>query len=370
MKILYDCQAFDFLNFGGVPRYFYELTRGITKLNHAVTNSIRFSENVYTLDKDYFNASPFFLGPKFRGRTRIKRYLNKRASIKYIKENKYDIFHPTYYDPYFLKYLKNKPYVVTFHDMIHEKFSNKYEFLAKDYKTIVFKKEVLKKAQTIISVSETTKKDLIDIYQIDADKIKVIGLGNSIQVKDIIYANNTQQKYILYVGNRVAWKNFNFCIEAIASTLKSFNLLFICAGGGKFTDAETAHINKLGLKNHVKQELVTDIKAASLYGNAYAFIFPSTYEGFGIPVLEAFACGCPCLLSNRGSLPEVGGEAALYFDPEDGNSIQKALNTIITDRVLRNSLIVKGKSRLKHFSWDITCKKTLQIYQSVINDSI
>jgi len=371
MKILYDHQAYDFLNFGGIPRYFYELTKGITQLNHEIVNTIKFSENVYAKDKDYFTTIPFFPGQEaFRSRGRLKKLLNELVSIKYLKKDDYNIFHPTYYNPYFLKYLKNKPYVVTFHDLIHEKFSDKYDFLARDYKTVLYKKEILKKARKIISVSETTKKDLIEIYNVEADKIQVIGLGNSLNANDIIYANDADQKYFLYVGSRVAYKNFIFCLEAIAPILKNHNLLFICAGGAEFNGEEMTVIRKLDLKNHVKHRKFTDYNMASLYGNAFAFIFPSLYEGFGIPVLEAFACDCPCLLSRGGSLPEVGGGAALYFDPIDANSIQLAVNTIITNHVLRESLIFEGRQRLKSFSWDVTCQNTLQLYQSIVSKSI
>jgi glycosyltransferase involved in cell wall biosynthesis len=367
MKILYDHQAYDFLNFGGIPRYFYELTKGLTVLNQDVTNTIKFSENIFAEDRNYFKSSPFFLGNNVRGRTTLKRLLNQRASIKSINKKNYDIFHPTYYSPYFLKSIKDKPFVVTVYDLIHELYSDKYEFLAKNHKTVTQKKEILKHANQIISISETTKNDLINIYNIDPDKIKVIGLGNSMEPQNITVKAKGDQEYLLYVGNRVAWKNFVFCIEAIAPVIKSNNLLLVCAGGGDFTSNETELINKLGLSNYVKYEPITDSSLVSLYYNAFALILPSLYEGFGIPVLEAFACGCPCLLSEGGSLPEVGGDAALYFDPTDADSIQSALSNMIADSFLRDSIIAKGKNRLKHYTWDITCQETLQVYKDVIS---
>jgi glycosyltransferase involved in cell wall biosynthesis len=370
MNILYDHQTYDFLNFGGIPRYFYELTKGMNRLGQTVVNTIKFSENIYTKDESLFKSSPFFFGNQVRGRKTMKKIWNKSVSLNYIRKNDFDLFHPTYYDTYFLKTLRNKPYVVTFHDLIHELFSDQYEFLAKDHNTIKFKKEILKNARQVISVSHTTKNDLIKIYQVPAEKIEVIGLGNSISPLGANNVNLISREYLLYVGNRVAWKNFDFCLESIASVLKENDLLFVCAGGGDFTERETNLITKLGLSKYIKYEPITDMTLASLYSNACALIFPSLYEGFGIPVLEAFACGCPCLLSSGGSLPEVGGEAALYFDPKNFNDYQVALTRIINDQVLRNSLISKGYERLKQYNWNVTCEKTLGIYNKVVNEFV
>ena len=368
MNVLFDHQAYDFLNFGGIPRYFYELTKGIQNLGCVATNTIKYSDNVFCSDQAYFDAKPFLPDYRLPGKRTIRRYLNQYSSINYLKTGDFDIVHPTYYNPYFYKYIKNKPSVVTFHDLIHEKFSSQYDFLARDNQTVLNKQEILKSSSTLIAVSETTKNDLIEIYDIQPERINVIGLGNSISPQFIEKkADVGRQQYLLYVGNRQAYKNFSFFLEAVASILIEFDLLLVCAGGGNFNNEEQHQIEKMSLKSHVQHQAITDTSIASLYGNAFAFVFPSLYEGFGIPVLEAFACGCPCILSTGGSLPEVGGDGAIYFDPIDADSLKNTIITMLNDSALRQDCIAKGRKRLDVFNWDITCKQTVKLYQSILS---
>jgi glycosyltransferase involved in cell wall biosynthesis len=112
---------------------------------------------------------------------------------------------------------------------------------------------------------------------------------------------------------------------------------------------------------------VNDNELAHHYSKAQALVFPSLYEGFGIPVLEAFACGCPALLSNRSSLPEVGGEAALYFDPENVPSLVERLVEVVEDKALADDMRTMGLNRLKLFSWEMTARKTIEIYKNVVS---
>jgi glycosyltransferase involved in cell wall biosynthesis len=121
----------------------------------------------------------------------------------------------------------------------------------------------------------------------------------------------------------------------------------------------------LAVKNLVSHVMINDSILHELYREAHAFIFPSLYEGFGIPILEAFACGCPCILSNTSSLPEVAGEAAIYIDPTDRDSIAIAVERIIMDTELRHVLIERGKKQLERFSWQRTIEDTLNLYNSL-----
>jgi glycosyltransferase involved in cell wall biosynthesis len=144
-------------------------------------------------------------------------------------------------------------------------------------------------------------------------------------------------------------------------------LLLVCAGGGRFTEGEFIILQKLGLKDQVVfMKITNDSILSNLYVNALFFVFPSLYEGFGIPILESFACDCPALLSNGGSIPEIGGDAVSYFDPNNQNSIHTAVANLINNQVLRQELRAKGSSRLNKFSWDNTFHDTLKVYQSVL----
>jgi glycosyltransferase involved in cell wall biosynthesis len=148
--------------------------------------------------------------------------------------------------------------------------------------------------------------------------------------------------------------------------LKNYDLKLICAGGGDFTLNELSIIKSLNLQSHVVFKKITnDVVLSNYYANALCFCFPSLYEGFGIPILEAFACGCPVLSSNSGSLPEIGGDAALYFDSNNINSLILAMKKILNDGLLRKTLIDKAYARLQHFSWDKTYQAHLNIYKSI-----
>jgi len=366
MKILYDHQIFTNQNFGGISRYFYEVINGLnTQTNLKCEISLLVSNNHYISDRKIVNHINVLPNKNFRGKVRLLNLINKPYSILKIRKQQYDIFHPTYYDPYFLKYIGSKPFVVTVYDMIHEKFKDM--FPQKD-KTSHYKELLVKKAAKIIAISENTKKDIIDIFGIDESKIDVVYLGNSMLVKTNISLNfKLPDKYILFVGNRSGYKNFERFIKSISKILSEDRDLYaICAGGGIFKNNEIYLLSELKIKNKVLQYNVNDEELAYLYRNALAFVFPSLYEGFGIPILEAFACGCPVVCSNSSSFPEIAEEAAYYFDPYSENSINYAIIKVSEDRKLRNELINKGYEKLKEFSWEKTAEQTKKVYEDLL----
>ena len=187
MKILYDHQTFSLKKYGGISRYYFELISRFKKdRNIECELACKYSENAYIHSGDLFidikpgeSTEDFLYGIKFKGKAKIHRtltrvglasnpmILNKIYSAEIIMQNNFDIFHPTYYDPYFLKYIGNKPFVLTVHDMIHELYAGK--FFKKNDKVIRAKKELAERAYRIIAVSESTKKDLIKLYKIDED---------------------------------------------------------------------------------------------------------------------------------------------------------------------------------------------------------
>ncbi|GAF90130.1 unnamed protein product, partial [marine sediment metagenome] len=267
-------------------------------------------------------------------------YLNGIVSKKVISKRDYDIFHPTYYDPYFLDYISNKPFVLTIYDMIHEVFAS--YFHCSD-RVSEYKKLLALKADKIITISENTKEDIIKFYNISEKKIKVIYLASSFTNYNIDKIKNTNikhklpRKYILYVGTRWGYKNFHIFVKAISLLLKSDrNLFIVCVGGGNFDENEKELLASLSIQNRVFQFQISDKGLQALYKNALAFVLPSLYEGFGITVLESFACGCPVICSKTSSLPEVAGDAALYFEPESELSILNSVQKVIYNNNLRN----------------------------------
>jgi glycosyltransferase involved in cell wall biosynthesis len=157
-------------------------------------------------------------------------------------------------------------------------------------------------------------------------------------------------------------------LEAVVPVLQDdAGLHVICAGGKGFSASEQAQLEAQRVSGRfVHLPLVSDDQLAALYGKAGAFVFPSLYEGFGIPVLESFACDCPAILSSTSSLPEVGGEAACYFDPADAESLRTAITRVMYDGSFRTELVARGRERLKQFSWEHTAEQTRLCYESIL----
>lgn len=253
--------------------------------------------------------------------------------------------------------------------MIHEKLAHRFRDLNLDKGIIERKRLLANQADKIIAVSESTKRDVVDILNIKPEKIEVIYHGSSFPPAEITSVKQpveAEHPYFLFVGNRVLYKNFTGMLMAIHPVLKKNNVKLVCAGGSAFRPAETELIQSLGLADLVEQRSINDQILRNLYRQAIAFIFPSLYEGFGLPILEAFDCSCPCIVNDCSSLPEVAGDAALYVKFDESDSVVQALETILYDTDLRQKLIEKGQRRLANFSWQKTVDNTLNLYQSLV----
>ena len=352
--------------YGGISRYFYELTNAFDAMHNVKTNiSLVVSNNHYISDKKYVQYIDFLPNKHFRGKQRLFNLFNKPNSILKLKQQNFDVFHPTYYDPYFLNYIGSKPFVLTVYDMIHEKFNDM--FLENDT-TSKNKRLLCKKASKIIAISQSTKKDLTELFGIDEAKIEVVYLGNSMVLGDVIVSDmEVPKKYILFVGSRGGYKNFDRFVRSAASLLNdNADLSVVCVGGGKFNSNELNLFKKLNVESKLFQFNLDDNLLAQFYAKALMFLFPSLYEGFGIPILEAFACQCPLVCSNTSSLPEIAGDGAEYFDPYSEESIYNAIKTVLVDDVKKELLVKNGTERLKYFSWEETAKQTKNFYESVI----
>ncbi|MGL6022545.1 MAG: glycosyltransferase family 4 protein [Chitinophagaceae bacterium] len=360
MKILFDPQIFYFQNFGGISRYFYELIKNIDSDIECKLPLI-LSNNEYLSRKDISLHHHFFLIKNFRGKQQILKTINK-TYFKFYPKSKIDIVHPTYYDPYFLRSIGNKPFVLTVYDMIHEKY--KHIFNEQDT-TTNFKQLLCQKATKIIVISEKTKADLMDIFGINENKIEVIYLGQSFQ-PNLEDSLSLPEKYILFTGQRGGYKNFNRFIRAFSMLHKiDKNVKLVCTGS-KFSNEEKEKISNLEISNAVLHFFASDRQLAELYRRALLFVFPSEYEGFGIPILESFAAGCPIALSKASCFPEIATDAGFYFDPLNIESIFETLKNAIDSDLDRKNLITKGYERLKFFSWEKMAKYTSTLYKSLL----
>ncbi len=364
MKILYDHQIFIAQTYGGISRYFYELNKEFKDIDNISTSISLLLSNNYYISKMNLVINSFL--PNYFKHHHITNPLNKIYSILQLKRQKFDVFHPTYYDMYFTKYT-DKPFVFTAHDMIHEKFKDMFNL---DDKTTEYKKYLTQKATKIIAVSENTKKDLVQIFGIDQSKIEVVYHGQSMFGNKSMLNNiklKIPSKYILYVGARHMYKNFNRFLYALEKLfLEHLDLSLVCTGGNGFNDEEKKIIDSMNLSKRVYHYNLDDEQLAYLYKNAQLFVFPSLYEGFGIPILEAFACKCPLVCSNTSCFPEIATDGAVYFDPYSIESMQESINKVLKDKELRKKIISKGTERLKYFSWKKTAYNMKKVYESIL----
>jgi len=377
MKILYDHQVFTWQEYGGISRYYYEL---IKAQRGSAGLSLVHSNNEYIVADPELGAlvtrKPIIARPskiqrlftsKKSRRRKSAEVINLAHSIEQLKAGAYDLFHPTYYDRYFIEHVGGRPFVLTVHDMIHELFPEHFQL--RDPASAQ-KRELVQKAAHIIAVSECTKKDLMDLYGVAESRITVIYHGSSLRADGPSAQLVLPEKYFLLVGSRGTYKNCYFTVRALRDVLNRFSdVHLVFAGGGPFSEEERGFFFGLGLAERVHQAPAPDEALRSLYARAEAFIFPSLYEGFGIPTIEAFSCGCPVLSSDTAALKEVAGDAALYFEPKNVQSIQQAVVRILSEPGMREDLRKKGELRLQFFSWKKCAAQTVAVYEKVLGGS-
>lgn len=362
MRVAYDHQIFEWQRYGGISRYFFELARHL----HARE------------DLDFKIVAPFFVNeylpksglpvagihvPPLRGTGRLRRHLNRWLASAAMRRFNPELVHETYYSQATTAPQRAKV-VLTVHDMIHELFPG--DFSEKDA-TIREKAAAVRRADHIICVSENTRNDLVRLLGVDPGKTSVVHHGYELS-QGPTGIRRCKEPYILYVGKRDGYKNFDILLQAYAaspSLHQHFHL--VTFGGGAPTAKEQARVEALcGGKGKLLHFGGDDAVLADLYSFAEVLVYPSLYEGFGIPPLEAMSCACPVLCSNRGSLPEVVGDAAGFFDPESVASLREALTQVLSDSAFRRTLVQKGKRRCAEFSWRKCAQETLEVYRRVL----
>lgn len=365
MKLLYDHQIFSAQIYGGISRYFYELMGRMSAYNEVNLGIyLGYFINEYDLDKYRENCSKYY-GKKHERipkTARIFAIINGTRLKSFSKQFNPDIYHPTYYE-YHLDCI-NARRVVTVHDMIHEKLP--HYFSLRD-KTPQAKKKAVSKANGIIAISESTKRDLLEILDVPEEKVQVIYHGNSLSVDKGNISTQFELPFILYVGTRTGYKNFKLLLETYARSVNiNENFKLLCFGGGPFSKEEVSSIKRFKLESKVIQVPGNDDLLADLYMQAAVFVYPSLYEGFGIPPLEAMHYGCPVIASNSSSIPEVVGEAGLLFEPTCSDELLDKLDKVLSNTHLRNTLINLGFQRESEFSWDKCAQETFDFYNKIL----
>ena len=326
-------------------------------------------KNIYLkyLDKNFKKGIYFPRFPTYGTVEKVNNFFSKSL----ISKMEFDIFHSTYYTmpP---NTIKNKKKVITVYDLIHEKFFEKVKF-----KNIIsFRKKVFEQMDYFICISENTKNDLIEIYEIDEKDIGVVYLGSDHLTNDLLKISYNylsprniilKKPFILYVGSRNRYKNFKLFLEQLSKSKKIQNDFdIVLFGGGEITNEEQKKICELGMQvnNFIHLE-GDDNLLIYLFNNARLFVFPSIYEGFGLPLLESMNANCPVICSNNKTFLELGGNSVEYFELEKEDSLIEKLNYLLYSDSRTNELKKLGRIRAKDFSWLKCFNQTTAIYNKL-----
>lgn len=362
MKILFDHQIFQSQRFGGISRYFAEtLLRLNAEKDLEISLFLGRSINQYGIEKyrAQFRSFRGGLMPSWQEKLKLGTKLNRLEFPLYSMIQSPDVTHFTYYrdtNPAF-RGLRT----LTVYDMIHELMP--LEFGPGDA-TAEWKKAGVSKAHQIIAISESTKRDLVRLMKVPEDRVKVIYLANSLTVAAAVKPP-LHRPYILFVGLRRGYKNFDLFMKAFAESRFNKDFDIFCFGGPGFTSFEKDLISGLGLSDQIHHRFGGDHELATAYRHASLFVFPSLYEGFGIPPLEAMHYGCPVLCSQESSVPEVVGDAALKVKAQDLGELKKGIESLIENQELRQGLIQKGYLRTQEFTWHQCAKDHAQFFRQL-----
>ncbi|RCJ39280.1 mannosyltransferase [Nostoc punctiforme NIES-2108] len=251
-------------------------------------------------------------------------------------------------------------FVVTSFDMIPLRFAKGLSPLRAYHR--YYTPQVFKQAQHIICISQTTAKDITDFYEIPASKITAIPLAHD--RTHFLPLNLPTSNYFLYIGRQDPYKNIQRLISAFAAlpNCKDYELWLVGPIDSRYTPTLKVQVAELGVINQVKfLDYVPYSELPKIINQAIALVFPSLWEGFGLPVLEAMACGTPVITSNLSSLPEVAGDAAILIDPYNTGEITEAMQAVATNSELRSRLSSQGITHSQQFSWEKTGKATAEV---------
>ena len=299
--------------------------------------------------------------------TRSWQWALTRCMLRAPWRGQVDVLHSTFYLRTRIRDYPKAKHVVTVHDMIPELFPSTRMRL----RYLTNKHHYALQADQIICVSEATKADLLELYRDIQTPITVVHSGVSSEF-NTEHAQSLKpawlpEEYILFVGKRSGYKDCATLLRAFAQLAADHpRLELVLAGGEPFTRQEAQQCGELGIRDRVIQYTVAEADMPAVYAHAQLFVFPSRYEGFGLPALEAMACGTPTVLCRASALPEIGGEAARYFDPGDEAALAALIDEIIDSDTLRQAMRSAGLQRTASFTWERTARGVAEVYEQAL----
>ncbi|HLK88470.1 MAG TPA: glycosyltransferase family 1 protein [Polyangia bacterium] len=357
MKVLFDTYAFRMQRVGGISRYFAELIRRLPSCGIEPQVFMPLVDNEHAASTGIANRhSTSLLARHGLGRRLVHSAL-QRTDALLRAAGQYRVLHQTYYAQ---PPRTRRRAACTIVDMIPDLFPQ--HFAGNPHQR---KREVAAACDLVFSISECTTRDIVAVYGLDPGKIVTTQLGIDLAefVSPASATNPFRAPYVLFVGQRGGYKNFQRLAAALVPVLAQWPELSLAVVGQPLSEEERRTFEASGVLGRVQQASVADLALPRIYGQAELFVFPSEYEGFGIPLLEAFAAGCPVAASRASCFPEVGGEAIEYFDPRSVDDIAHAATRILASRARADALRALGAERVKMFSWTRTAEKTAEAYR-------
>lgn len=367
MRVAFDHQAVCMQSYGGISRYFTRIAEHLIALDIDAHFFSSIHRNFYLDELPKSAVSGKKLNSYPPKSFRLIQEFNRLAGKLAMQRWRPDVVHETYYAKK-TSSPRGCPTVLTVYDMIHELFPD--SFSSRD-NTAHVKRIAIERADHVVCISQNTRDDLVRLLGVPEPKVSVVHLGFEKFLPNLRSSDRRDysgaRPFLLYVGSRVGYKNFSGMLRAISGCSRLIADFDIVAfGGGAFTTSELATIRQLGFKaEQVRQAGGGDSELGILYQSAAAFVYPSVYEGFGLPPLEAMAHSCPVISSNTSSMPEVIGDAGAFFDPLNPEDMAAAIERVVYDSGVIASFQALGHERLTHFSWQRCAAQTLSVYKTL-----
>jgi glycosyltransferase involved in cell wall biosynthesis len=367
MLVTFDHSAFSLQPYGGVARYFAELAQ---RLDGREGCGVRVLAPVYQNHYLRQIGGRLVTGaylPPIAHTGRLRRAVNEALTRRLLRRYGTDILHETYYRSGRVAPERVRT-VLTVYDMIHERLP---EYFPPGDPTATRKAVAIRRADRVICISEATRADLLDLMPEAAHKVTVIPLASSFKgAGEELSPPRIDGPFLLYVGDRRGYKNFSRLLRAFALAGQSLaGVRLACFGGGPFTAAEANEIRELHLGNRVLRTAGDDGVLEGLYRHAAALVYPSLYEGFGMPPLEAMSFGCPVVCSGTSSLPEVVADAAELVDPTSVEGIAASLVKVVGCSDRASELRRLGFERCRVFTWERCVSATLDLYSGLASEA-
>lgn len=364
MRIAVDHQVTSLQDAGGMSRYHYELARQLRGTDGVSIDLLLGGQSSLLPFPELAGAGIELASWHSHLRPGYPRYAMNAlwtAAIAPLR-GRYDVYHATYqrWEPA----IRHRVLVATHHDATQERFPHLFRNAAA---IRARKARLYARADVVICVSETARRDLEELYAVPRERTRLIYHGIAPAREETAVEGGDAPPYVLYVGSRSAYKNFPALLSAFAATQAAREMRLVVAGGGTWTSPEHADIKKLGLSGRIMLlPRADDTTLARLYRGATLLVYPSLYEGFGLPPLEAMSAGCPVLVSRTSSLPEVCGDAAHYFDPAADGSLSRELDRLLADPALLRANVDAGRCQAGRYTWEAAAARTLAVYREAL----